>query len=246
MLSPDLASLSAVAVYAVVWGFVFVESGLLVGFLLPGDTILFGAGLLTAAQVSSQASGSATPFEPGPLGSGPLPPGPLVSLPLLAAGAFVAAVSGDLVGYATGRRLGRPWLERRTGSGRSRHFTPQRLAQAEAWTARWGPLMVIAARWIPWVRTLVPVIAGATRMRLAAFALADVVGALGWAVGLPVLGHLAGSRPWLRDVALAIAALSVLVTLVGPALAAVRTRRRRKGASQARPEGSIGEGSRTE
>ncbi|MGN6523203.1 MAG: DedA family protein, partial [Actinomycetes bacterium] len=159
MLSPDLASLSAVAVYAVVWGFVFVESGLLVGFLLPGDTILFGAGLLTAAPVSSQASSSATPFESGPL----------VSLPLLTAGAFVAAVSGDLVGYATGRRLGRPWLERRTGSGRSRHFTPQRLAQAEAWTARWGPLMVIAARWIPWVRTLVPVIAGATRMRLAAF-----------------------------------------------------------------------------
>ncbi|MGN6090253.1 MAG: DedA family protein, partial [Actinomycetales bacterium] len=103
MLSPDLASLSAVAVYAVVWGFVFVESGLLVGFLLPGDTILFGAGLLTAAPVSSQASSSATPFEPGPLGSGPL-----VSLPLLTAGAFVAAVSGDLVGYATGRRLGRP------------------------------------------------------------------------------------------------------------------------------------------
>ena len=103
-LSPDLGALRAGAVYAVVLGFVFVESGLLVGFFLPGDTILFGAGLVSA--------------EPG---SG-------VSLPLLAAGAFVAAVAGDSVGYTFGSRLGRGWLERRVAGGRldERHLLPCR------------------------------------------------------------------------------------------------------------------------
>src|SRR3990170_7685566 len=86
--------LSAGAVYAVVLGFVFVESGLLVGFFLPGDSILFGAGLVSA--------------EPG---SG-------VELSLLVAGAFTAAVAGDSVGYATGSRLGRVWLGRRGAAGR--------------------------------------------------------------------------------------------------------------------------------
>ncbi|MGH8940504.1 MAG: hypothetical protein ACRDV2_14330 [Actinomycetes bacterium] len=77
-LTPDLGSLTAGAVYAVVFGFVFVESGLLVGFFLPGDTILFGAGLVSAER-----------------GSG-------VDLIVLATGAFVAAVAGDSVGYVTG------------------------------------------------------------------------------------------------------------------------------------------------
>ena len=83
-LAPDFDALTAPAVYAVVLGFVFVESGLLIGFFLPGDSILFGAGLVSAEPESG------------------------VSLGLLASGAFVAAVAGDSVGYATGSRLGRP------------------------------------------------------------------------------------------------------------------------------------------
>ena len=80
---PDLASLGALAVYAVVWGFLFAECGLLLGFLLPGDTILFGAGLLAASPSSD------------------------VNLVVLVLGAFVAAVAGNEVGYLTGRRYGR-------------------------------------------------------------------------------------------------------------------------------------------
>lgn len=201
-LSPDLGSLTAGAVYAVVLGFVFVESGLLVGFLLPGDTILFGAGLVSAEPRSG------------------------VSLGLLVVGAFVAAVSGDSVGYATGSRLGRSWLDRRVASGR---LDPRHLRRAEQFYDRYGWWAVVAARWVPWVRTFIPILAGTSRMGYARFLSANVVGALAWAVGLPVLGHLAASSPWLRLASYAVAgtfvALSVAVGVAGWV-------RRRRGAAR--------------
>lgn len=165
-LTPDLSTLTAGAVYAVVVGFVFVESGLLVGFLLPGDTILFGAGLLSGV------------------------PGSGVDLRLLAAGAFAAAVAGDSVGYLTGARLGRAWLERRIRAGR---LDPRHLARAERFYERFGWWAVVSARWIPWVRTFTPILAGTSRMSYPLFLSANVVGALAWAVGLPVVGHLVAS-----------------------------------------------------
>ena len=186
-LSPDLGALTAAAVYAVVLGFVFVESGLLVGFFLPGDTILFGAGLVSA--------------EPG---SG-------VSLPLLAAGAFVAAVAGDSVGYSFGARLGRGWLERRVASER---LDARHLHRAEAFYRRWGWWAVVVARWIPWVRTFTPVLAGTSRMPYGRFLSANVVGALAWAVGLTVLGHLAASQPALKHASYAVAGLFIAGSLV--------------------------------
>ena len=107
-LTPDLAGLTATLVYVVVFGFVFVESGLLIGFLLPGDSLLFAAGLLSATE-----------------GSG-------VSLTVLVIGVLVAAVAGDSVGYAFGARLGRPWLERRAAGGR---LDARHLRRAEASTS---------------------------------------------------------------------------------------------------------------
>jgi membrane-associated protein len=191
-LTPDLDALTAGAVYAVVLGFVFVESGLLVGFFLPGDTILFGAGLVSARADSG------------------------VDLPLLVAGAFTAAVAGDAVGYATGSRLGRAWLQRRVAAGR---FDERHLRRAEAFYDRFGWWAVVFARWIPWVRTFTPVLAGTSRMGYPRFLSANVVGALAWAVGLPVLGHLAASDPWLRHASYAVAgffvAVSVVVGVVG-------------------------------
>ena len=186
-LSPDLGALTASAVYAVVLGFVFVESGLLVGFFLPGDTILFGAGLVSA--------------EPG---SG-------VSLPLLATGAFVAAVAGDSVGYTFGNRLGRGWLDRRVTSGR---LDERHLRRTEAFYQRWGWWAVVVARWIPWVRTFTPVVAGTSRMPYGRFLSANVVGALAWAVGLTVLGHLAASQPALKHASYAVAGLFIAGSLV--------------------------------
>ena len=197
-LSPDLDALTAAAVYTVVFGFVFVESGLLVGFFLPGDTILFGAGLVSA--------------EPG---SG-------VSLWLLATGAFLAAVSGDSVGYAFGSRLGRGWLQRRVDGGR---LDPRHLARAEAFYQRWGWWAVVAARWIPWVRTFTPVLAGTSAMPYLRFLSANVVGALAWAVGLTVLGHLAASQPGLRHASYAVAGAFVALSLVTGVVGHLRRRR---------------------
>lgn len=199
----DLASLTAVAVYAVVWGFLFAECGLLLGFLLPGDTILFGAGLLAAS------------------------PGSQVSLPLLAAGAFVAAVSGNEVGYLTGRRYGRAWVE-----GRETGRALAQLRRTEAFYDRYGWLAVVAARWIPWVRTFTPVVAGTAAMHRPSFTSANVVGALGWAVVLPVVGYVAYALPVVRTVAFAVAGAFVALSVVGIGTLVVRdlrARSRRRG-----------------
>jgi membrane-associated protein len=185
-LSPELNPLASSAVYVVVLTLVFVESGLLVGFFLPGDTVLFAAGLLTAQE-----------------GAG-------VSLPLLAAGVFVAAVTGDSVGYAFGARLGRPWLTRRAAQ---RRLDPRHLQRAEKFYGRFGWLAVVAARWIPWLRTFTPIVAGTARMPYPTFLSANVVGALTWGVGLLVVGHLSATHSGVRAASYAVAAVFVVGSL---------------------------------
>jgi membrane-associated protein len=176
-----------------------VESGLVVGFLLPGDSILFAAGLLAAE------------------------PGSSLSLPVLAAGVFACAVTGNVVGYWTGRRFGRPWLLARAGRA-ARH-----VERAERFYQRYGWLAVVAARFIPWARTFVPVTAGVASMGRAAFLSATLTGAAVWGAGLIVLGYLAHDVPWLARLALAVAAVavaaSVLVPLGGWAGRRLRNRR---------------------
>jgi len=197
-LTPDLDSLSALSVYAVVFGLVFVESGLLIGFFLPGDTVLFAAGLLSAEDRSG------------------------VSLPVLAVGALVAAVAGDSVGYAFGRRLGRPWLVQRVTRGRT---DARHLRRAEHFYDRWGWSAVVVARWIPWLRTFTPILAGTAEMHYGRFVSANVVGATAWAVGLVVLGHLSASNDALRRTAYVVAAVFVLGSLVIGVLGHVRRSR---------------------
>ena len=186
-LDPDLTTLTAGAVYLVVFGFVFVESGLLVGFLLPGDTLLFGAGLVSASPRSG------------------------VTLPLVLAGVVTAAIAGDSVAYATGRRLGRPWLERRMRSGK---LNGAHLKRAEGFFERYGWLAVVGARWVPWVRTFTPIIAGTTQMPYPRFLMANVVGALCWGVTLPVLGYFAASNETLAVFAHVTAAFFVTASIV--------------------------------
>jgi len=195
---PNLASLTAIAVYAVLWGFIFAECALLIGFLLPGDTILFGAGLLAASPASE------------------------LNIALLMAGTFIAAVAGNEVGYLTGRKFGRVWLERRE-TGRAR----EQLRRAEAFYERWGWMAVVIARWIPWVRTFIPLVAGTAVMDRRAFTSANAVGALPWAIGLPFLGYLAYQLPVLRTVAYVIAGVAVAGSIVGSVAVALRERRRR-------------------
>ena len=197
-LTPDLDSLTAASVYAVVLALVFVESGLLVGFFLPGDTVLFAAGLLTARAGSE------------------------VSLPVLAAGVFLAAVAGDSVGYAFGSRVGRPWLVARVQHSR---LDARLLPRAERFYAQFGWFAVVAARWIPWVRTFTPILAGTSRMPYARFLSANVVGALTWGVALVVLGHLSAANDGLRATSYVVAACFVVGSFTCAGLRWWHTRR---------------------
>jgi membrane-associated protein len=187
----SLGTLGTAAVYAVVIGFVFVECGLLVGFLLPGDTLLVAAGV-----VAGQPSHG-------------------VNIGWLASGVFVAAVAGEILGYVIGARAGLPLLRRQNG----RVLNPRNLARAEQFTVRYGMFAVIAARWVPWVRTFAPVLAGATRMPWPRFMVANVVGALCWAPTLVLVGYSAASAPVLRHVSLLAAAV---VTAAAVTVGAVR------------------------
>lgn len=181
----NLDTLGAAAIYAVVFGFLFAECGLLIGFLLPGDTLLVAAGAVAATQPER------------------------VSLAAMVAGAFVAAVTGEVVGYLIGARAGPTLLRRQT-----RLVSPTNLARARRLTDRYGSLAVLAARWIPWARTFVPTLAGAIGMPWPRFLLANVAGALCWVPTLVVVGYFAASIPALRPVALIAAALAVGLALV--------------------------------
>jgi membrane-associated protein len=198
----DLGGFATGVVYLVVIGFVFVESGILLGFFLPGDSILFAAGLLAARPDSD------------------------VSVHVLVVGVTAAAVLGDAVGYLTGRRLGRPWLERRP---RMRGH----VARAEAFYDRHGALAVVAARWFPWIRTATPVVAGIARMPYRRFLVANVVGALSWGAGLVLLGYFAYEVPWLRRAAIGVAAASILAAIV---VGVVRRMRRRRAGRRGDPQ----------
>ncbi len=195
LLDPDLASYTAGGLYAFVWTLVFVETGILIAFWLPGDSILFAAGLVAAS------------------------PGSGVSLPLLCAGTVVAAVAGDTLAYSTGRRLGRPWLERRPPRIR-RH-----LHRAEEFYRRYGAMAVVICRFIPWARVFVPVLAGVAKMPYPRFAAANLTGALVWGAGLPVLGYFAYQVPAVRYTAYAIAGVAILSSFVVPVVARVRAKR---------------------
>jgi membrane-associated protein len=201
-LDPDLGALTAVAVYAVVWGFIFAESGLLLGFLLPGDTLLFGAGLVAASPDSG------------------------VNIVVMTVGCLVAAIAGNEVGYYTGRRFGRTWLENRE-KGRAR----EQLRRAEVFYDRYGWWSVVVARWIPWVRTFIPIIAGAAAMDRRAYSAANVVGALPWAGGLPILGYFAAQLPVLRTISYVIAGTAIVGTMVAAVIVIARDRRAKRAAA---------------
>jgi membrane-associated protein len=164
---------------------VFVESGLLVGFFLPGDSLLFTAGLLSAA------------------GTMPALWVLLVTIPL-------AAIAGDQVGYTIGRKAG-PAIFRRPDS---RFFRQEYVDKAAGYFERYGPRTIVIARFVPIVRTFAPVMAGVARMNYWTFLKFNVLGGVLWGVGLTTLGYYLGQVEFvkanLEPILLGIVALSVL------------------------------------
>jgi membrane-associated protein len=177
---------------------IFAESGLTTGFFLPGDSALFIAGFLSWQ-------------------------GSLINVWPLALGCFAAAVIGDQIGYATGRRLG-PALFRRPDS---LLFRPSRLREVEHFFDRRGPAAIILARWLPLVRTFAPIAAGATRMSPREFLRANVAGAALWVFGLTQAGYWLGSTwPELGNRLELVTAVIVLASFMPLALHALARRRR--------------------
>ena len=175
---------------------VFAESGLLVGFFLPGDSLLFTAGVL-----ASQGN---------------------LNLPIVLAGCFVAAVVGDQVGYAFGSRIG-PALFQRPDS---RFFHRDHLHRAEAFFARHGGRAVVLARFMPIVRTFTPVLAGVSSMPYGTFVRYNVVGGFAWSVGVTTAGFVLGEAvPGVDRYLLPIIAVIVLVSVLPGAYELLRHRR---------------------
>jgi membrane-associated protein len=154
---------------------VFAESGIMIGFFLPGDSLLFTAGLLTTGVVLTEGSDPFT-FAGGHVW-------------LVALGCAIAAVAGDQVGYVFGRRVG-PSLFRRPSS---RLFKPEYVMKAELFFERHGAKAIVLARFVPVVRTFTPIVAGTSNMHYRTFVKFNVIGGVVWAVGFVLLGYWLGS-----------------------------------------------------
>ena len=180
------------------WLIIFAETGLLIGFFLPGDSLLFTAGLL-----ASQGH---------------------LDLALVLIGSFVAAVAGDAVGYTVGSRLG-PRLFRRPNS---RLFRQEYVERTREFFDRHGPKTVILARFVPIVRTFAPVMAGVGAMRRRTFTLYNVAGGLVWSVGVTMLGYALADAigSSVDKYLLPLIALIVIISFIPPFIEWRRSKRR--------------------
>lgn len=149
----------------------FAETGILMGFFLPGDSLLFIAGLMTGGE------------------------NPVAPLWLLLLVSIIAAFSGDQVGYQIGASTGPAVLRSRAG----RMIGVQRINSAREYFAKYGSRTVIIARFVPVVRTIVPVLAGINGMSRATFIKWNVLGAIAWGTVLPVAGYFLGQIGFIRD-----------------------------------------------
>jgi membrane-associated protein len=184
--------------YAVLTAIVFTETGLLVGFFLPGDSLLVTAGVLAAA---------------GHL-----------SIWRLNGLLIVAAVVGDSVGYAIGWRLG-PRLFTRP---KSRLFNPRHVERTRAFYARYGAKTIVIARFVPIVRTFAPVVAGVGQMEYRRFVFYNAAGGVGWVTSMTWAGYLLGQTvPNIGDRLHIVVVIVILLSLVPIAVELVRERRRR-------------------
>lgn len=187
----DLFSIiKTVGLFGVV-AIVFAESGLLIGFFLPGDSLLFTAGFL-----ASQG---------------------FFDIYLLATLCFVAAVVGDSVGYSFGKRVGPKLFTKED----SIWFHKKHLAKAQHFYEEHGRKTIVLARFLPVVRTFAPIVAGIGNMEYKTFLMFNIIGGFLWAVGLTVAGYLLGNiipadqvDKYLLPIILGIIVLSVAPTAI--------------------------------
>ena len=173
--------------YVIVWGLVFVGTGLFVGAFVPfvtGDSLLFAAGLIAASSSN-------------------------INVAILVGGVFIAAFLGDQVGFIIGRHYGRPYLDKRGG-----RKTQLMIRKTENFYLKYGWWAVVVARFMPWARVIIPVVAGVGRMNYYKFLTSNFVGALAWGIGITLTGFYAASIPAVKSGAYAIAAFFIIGSIV--------------------------------
>ncbi|SCE79141.1 DedA family protein [Micromonospora chokoriensis] len=197
---------------------VFAESGLLIGFFLPGDSLLFTAGLLTAD-------------------------GKYITYPLWLVCLLItlAAIAGDQVGYAFGRKVG-PALFRRPNS---RLFKQENVIKAHEFFEKYGARSIVLARFVPIVRTFTPIVAGVSRMNYRTFVTYNIIGGVLWGTGVTVLGYFLGQLPFVKAnielILIAIVAISVVPIAVELLRARMAAKRGTTAAERAAAEEAIRE-----
>lgn len=190
-----LSSMAPFLLYIFMGVIIFLETGVLVAFFIPGDSLLFFAGLVAASTEN-------------------------VNILLLVAIIFLAAFMGDQVGFALGRTVGRSYLEKS-----KRPAFLKMVARAERFYERYGWWAVVFARFYPWIRTFVPPIAGISKMNYYRFLSANALGAFVWGVGMTMLGYYAVQFPWIDENSKLIALFFITLSLVSGFVNYLRLRR---------------------
>ena len=182
---------------------IFAETGLLIGFFLPGDSLLFTGGIL-----ASQGN---------------------LNIAVIALGCFLAAVIGDQVGYTIGHRAGPPLFRRPD----SRIFKQRYVDRTKEFFDKHGPKTILLARFVPVVRTFAPVLAGVGEMNRRTFTTYNIVGGFVWAVGVSVAGYILGSAIGsdIDKYLLPIIAVIVVLSILPPLIEMRRERRRTRAAA---------------
>ena len=193
----QFASIAPIFVYLLAGGIIFAQTAFLPAFFLPGSSIPFSAGLVASTSKD-------------------------VSIFNVAIVIFLAAAIGNQVGFALGRKIGRPLLDK---------FKDPRIlkvvARSEIFYKRNGWWSVFAARFIPWVRTFVPTIAGASKMNCYSFSSANVIGALVWGVGITLAGYYTATLPWVETWTYSIAAFTIVASITYALVDYLRHRQQR-------------------
>jgi membrane-associated protein len=179
----------------------FAECGLLVGFFLPGDTLLFAAGVLVKKGTFDQPLWLVIAIEMG------------------------AAIAGNMVGYEIGRRGGPAVFNKPD----SRLFKPEYVERTQAFFDRYGPLAIVLGRFVPVVRTFITVMAGAGRMNFRTYAIYTVIGGVLWTVSVTMLGYFLGNVAFIADNIELLLLGGVLVSVVPVGLGLFRHTRSSKG-----------------
>jgi membrane-associated protein len=199
----------ATAGYFVLLFVVFAETGLAAGFFLPGDSLLFVAGLFAADGKFNLFSSLSHE----------------INLIILLISVFVAAVVGDAVGYLTGAKLG-PRLFKRP---KSLLFKPSHLQKANAFYEKYGGKTIIIARFVPIVRTFAPIVAGAAQMPYRTFVVYNVVGGFLWVFSMILAGYFLGRAfPFLREHLEIVVIVIVLLSILPAVIEIIKSRRQKK------------------